>query len=183
MRSAQAKPRAVQRIAFSRPLGKNSTTMPPSKGRNVIRDNNGNIALPSHRVIKNNQYNAQQDSQGVVAHVAGLQAAQQGARPSQYPGYTAASAIEQIALQQIRCRAAYPLYRLNHEQDEQFIHVVLMKYQLVDQVPVLFILEAAPVQCPGSQDAEYCHDDTYTRRDPLQAQRCSRHTCWNARPL
>src|SRR5260370_23815286 len=76
MRSTHATPRAVQRITFSRSLGKHSMTIPPSRGRKVMSDNNGNMPLSPHRIIDDNQYNTQQDRQRIIAHIAGLQAAQ-----------------------------------------------------------------------------------------------------------
>src|SRR5260221_10011218 len=118
MRSAQATPKAVQRTTFSRPLGKNRMAMPPNRGKNVISDNNGNMPLPPHRIIKNNQDNAKQDRQGVIAHIASLQAAQQSTRSPHYPCHSPASSIEQITLQQVRCRAHYPLKRSDKQQDE-----------------------------------------------------------------
>src|SRR2546429_4185598 len=118
MRSAQATPKAVQRITFSCLLGINRMAMPPSKGKNVINDNNGNIPLPPDRVIKDNQNNAKQDRQSVIAHIASLQAAQQSTRPSHYPCHSPAASIEQITLQQVRCRAPHPLKRSDKQQDD-----------------------------------------------------------------
>ncbi len=41
-----------------------------------MSDNNGNMPLSPHRIIDDNQYNTQQDRQRIIAHIAGLQAAQ-----------------------------------------------------------------------------------------------------------
>src|SRR5215469_2954329 len=81
-------------------------------------DNSGNMPLPPHRVIKDNQDNAKQDCQGVIAHVASLQPSQQSTRPSHYPCHSPAAPIEQITLQQVRCGAPYPLKWPDKQQDD-----------------------------------------------------------------
>src|SRR6266446_10465005 len=100
MRLAHATPRAVQRMRFACSLGKNSITIPPSRGRKVMSDNNGNMPLPPHRIIDDNQYNAEQNCQGIIAHIACLQAAQQTTCTAEDLRYSAAAPIERIAFEQ-----------------------------------------------------------------------------------
>src|SRR5260370_40948994 len=108
MRLAHATPRAVQRMRFACSLGKNSMTIPPSRGRKVMSDNNGNMPLPPHRIINDNQYNAEHNCQGIIAHIACLQAAQQTTYTAEDLCYSAAAAIEHIAFQEPRGRSPYP---------------------------------------------------------------------------
>src|SRR6266852_7119626 len=92
--------RAVQGIARSHLLGKHRRAIAPTNGKNVMieRIGNmllphlvpargtstlnvmieriGNMPLPPHRVIENDHYDAEENREGIIAHIAGLQAAQ-----------------------------------------------------------------------------------------------------------
>src|SRR6266568_1106832 len=98
MRLAHATPRAVQRMALSCSLGRNNMAIPPMSGRNIMSDNSGNMPLPPHDIVHNNQDDTKQNRQGVVADIAGLQAAQQGACAPQKPAHSSAPTIEHITL-------------------------------------------------------------------------------------
>src|ERR1051326_5772749 len=112
-RSIQATASAVQRIAPTRALGMKSMAIPPKRGRNVIIDKIGNMPLPPHCIVKDNQCYANQNGQGVVTHITGLQTTQARACPSKKEGYASAPTIERFTFQQACRGTSKPENRLN----------------------------------------------------------------------